>query len=281
LRFDPFGTTFRRRACIGRLRRHQPVKAGAVDGHRMNAPPPHATIKAVVPAERRSKFTTLRYVLRNPLEGWPEEVYHAPLVRTRTMGHPTLFVMDPDLIREVMVEKADAFHKDPATKRALGPALGRGILTADGAHWRWQRRLASPVFRHENVQTFLPAIVAAAGRTRDEWAAAEGRQIDVLHAMMRTTFDIIVQTMLAGAPDMNVDRVAESITAYLRTSGWAVAMALLRAPPWMPYPGRRRARRSGSYLRDALQQAITARRDSGASGSDLTDLLLAASDPQG
>jgi cytochrome P450 len=64
------------------------------------------------------------------------------------MGRETMFVMEPDLIRQVLVDQADAFVKAESLRRALQPLLGDAILTADGARWRWQRcisRLKPPV----------------------------------------------------------------------------------------------------------------------------------------
>ncbi|MFL5511655.1 MAG: cytochrome P450, partial [Gemmatimonadales bacterium] len=42
----------------------------------------------------------------------------------------------------------------------------------------------------------------------------------------------------------DVSRVEQAFTDYLNTTSWAIALILLRAPRWMPYPGRRRAERA-------------------------------------
>ena len=49
------------------------------------------------------------------------------------MGREIVFVMEPDLIRQVLVNQADAFVKAESLRRALQPVLGDAILTADGA----------------------------------------------------------------------------------------------------------------------------------------------------
>ncbi len=240
-----------------------------------------AGVRAVRPARLPGTLTILRTMIRNPIEGWPPEVYEAPLLRSSQVGRPCLFVMAPELVHEALVEKADIFVKDNVMRRTLGPALGEGILTANGAHWRWQRRLAAPVFRHDRVMGMVPAMIRAAEATAERWASQQDQRVDVAHEMMRTTFDVIADTMLSGAPDMDVERVAEAITDSLDSIGWPLALSLLGAPKWMPYPGSRKAAAGRAYLRGCMQAAIDARRAAGAAdGADLTSLMLDASDPE-
>src|ERR1700722_825692 len=52
----------------------------------------------------------------------------------------------PDLIRQVLVEQAEKFHKPRLLKRAFRPVVGEGLLTSDGAFWKQQRKLIQPAF---------------------------------------------------------------------------------------------------------------------------------------
>ena len=80
--------------------------------------------------------------------------------------------------------------------RALRPALGEGLLTADGAHWRWQRRAAAPAFRHDRLQAFLPAMLAAARSTAARLQALPpGTAVELSHEMTQTAFAIITETI--------------------------------------------------------------------------------------
>ena len=124
------------------------------------------------PDGRLSTLGVVRRLLRNSIELWPPETYERPLLRHRLFGRDILVVMDPDLIQQILVDEADAFVKADTMRRALSPALGEGILTADGARWRWQRRAAAPIFRRERIEGFLPGMIAAAERTRARWLAA-------------------------------------------------------------------------------------------------------------
>jgi cytochrome P450 len=175
--------------------------------------PPHTPLlaRANPPATPLSPLQLVRAVARNPLEAWPAAVYRERIYRSRAFGRETVFVCDPELIRQVLVDQADAFVKAESLRRALRPALGDAILTSDGAHWRWQRRAVAPIVRFERLARFVPAMLAAARRTRDRWLAADGAERDVAREMMRTTFDVIAETMLSGPEGIDVDRVERGI----------------------------------------------------------------------
>ena len=233
------------------------------------------------PRRQLPALKLIRTVIRNPIEVWPKAVFEEDVFRSRFMNRDTVFVMDPDLVREVLVEKADAFVKAETMRRALRPALGDAILTADGADWRWQRRAAAPIFRHERLLGFAPAMLGAAARTHDRWLALDpSREVDVGREMMRTTFDIIVETMLSGQAGIDVERVERCVTDYLESTSWAIALTLLQAPDWMPYPGKLRAVRARNYLRAELLRLAAERRPGAGARDDLITLLIEARDPE-
>jgi cytochrome P450 len=232
-----------------------------------------------VTVSRRSPFSVLPALVRDPLQALPPEIYHQPVVYSQVAGRRRILLADPALIHEALVRNADALNKGEDVRRALGPALGQGLLTADGAHWRWQRQSVAPAFRHEKLMGLLPAMITAAERTRDRWLEA-GSAIGIGHEMMRTTFDIIVETMMSGPGGIDVARVERGITDYLKPTGWVFALSILDAPDWLPYPGRSRARAAAIYLRSAITRMIAERRRKPDGREDLVALLLAASDPE-
>jgi len=220
-------------------------------------------------------------IIRNPLEALPAAIYHAPLTHTEFLGRERFHVTDPALIQEALVGHADALAKGPELRRSLGPALGEGLLTANGAHWKWQRQSASPIFRHDRLLAYLPTMLEAATETRDRWLKLpEGSQIDIAHEMMHTTFDIIVETMLSGHGNIDVARVERGITHFLEATGWLFALSLLNLPEWTPYPGRRRTEASSGFLRETIGRILASRRQTDSQTGDLIDMLLAASDPE-
>jgi cytochrome P450 len=225
-------------------------------------------------------LSILRRTVRNPMDGWPPEVYTERLVRSRMLGRTNYFVTDPELVGRVLVDESDKLVKAEPMRRALEPALGQGILTAEGARWRVQRRTASPVFRAQTVNGFIPAMLAAAQATRARWQKKpSGSQLDVGREMMHLTFEIILKTMLSGSADVDVLQVERSISDFLESTSWAIVLSALHAPHWTPYPGRARSERGRTYLRRTVAARAAERRRTGERPHDLLSLMMDATDP--
>ena len=236
---------------------------------------------SIPPLSLLATLRTLRKLVRNPMEAWPAGVYTDPLVVSHMLGRNTLFVTDPDLVQQVLVDDSESFVKAEPMRRSLEPALGQGILTAEGARWRLQRRVAAPVFRPAHVNTFIPAMIKASRDMRARWAALpDGAPVEVSREMMRVTFDIILETMLSGRGNADVAKVEVSIRDFLESTSWAVALSALGAPLWTPFPGKLRAERGGSYLRRMVGENIAERRRTGERRDDLMSLMLDATDPE-
>jgi cytochrome P450 len=222
----------------------------------------------------------IRKTVRNPIDAWPAAVYTDGIVKSRFLGGTTYFVSDPALVQQVLVDDADLFVKAPPMRRALEPALGHGILTAEGARWRLQRRRSAPVFRPANVNSFLPAMLSAARDLRDRWSALpDDTELEIAHEMMGVTFDIILETMLSGRGDIDVGRCERSIRDFLESTSWAIILSALKAPMWTPFPGKGKAERGQTYLRTMTRARVDERRRTGERHEDLLSLMLDATDP--
>ncbi|WP_237479652.1 cytochrome P450 [Lichenibacterium dinghuense] len=231
-----------------------------------------------------SRMTTLGVLarlVRDPLTSVPPEAYAAPLVRARFAGGQRLYLVDPPLIQDALVRHADDLAKTSDVGRVLGPALGQGLLTAEGAHWRWQRRGAAPAFAPGRLGAFLPAMIAAAEAMTRRWASlGDGAEVDVGHETSVTTLDIIVATMLPGGGDLDVARIVRSVSDYLAPAGWMFACAMLGLPGWMPHPGRRRAMAAARSFQGAMRREVARRRAEPGAADDLVAALLGAADPE-
>ena len=241
-----------------------------------------ASAAGVVPPEHRLPlFQLLRTVIDNPLRAWPRAIYRERLYRSRVLGRETVYVMAPDLIRQVMMDEVENFEKGEIPRRTLGPALGDAILTADGARWRWQRRAVAPLFRQERIRNYLPTMIAAAERTRDRWHSyAQGAEIDLAHEMMRMTFDIILSTILPGRSSIDAELMEKSITDYLEATSWIIALTMVRIPAWVPFPGFYKAQRARKNMHQILDTLISEARLRPGTGNDLLSLLMNATDAE-
>jgi cytochrome P450 len=124
-------------------------------------------------------------------------------------------------------------------------------------------------------------MIVAAERTRERWLSyPAAREIDVAREMMRTTFDIVLGTMLSGSSAGDTARMERAIADYLESTSWVMALTLVGAPRWVPYPGMRKARRGRDYLKRLVDDLTTEVAHSGACRNDLLPLLIGANDPQ-
>jgi len=236
----------------------------------------------IAPPERAlPSLQLLRTVVDNPIKAWPRAIYRERIVRSRVLGRDTVYVMAPDLIRQMLADETDNFEKGEIARRGLGPVLGDAILTADGSRWRWQRHAASSIFRQERIRSFLPAMVAAAERTRDRWISyPPGVEIDVAREMMRTTFDIILNTVLSEPNSIDCDLMQDAIVDYLEPISWIIALAMIRAPRWVPYPGIQKARHARDRLHQVLDPLIIEAKRNPGRRDDLLSLLMNTTDPE-
>ncbi len=228
-----------------------------------------------------SALQTLRRLVDNPMTSWPKEIYTHPVVVSRMLGQNTIFVCDPALVQQVLVDDADSYVKAESMRRSLEPMLGKAILTSEGTRWRSQRRVAAPIFRPLHVNSMVPAMIAAAEALADKWSKLpEGTTVEMTQEMMGLTFEIILVTMLSGQGDANPALFDRSMRDSLNSTSWEYALSALGAPMWTPYPGRTKARRGNDYLRKTLSRSIAGRRRTGERHDDLLSLLLDAKDPE-
>ena len=72
--------------------------------------------------------------MRNYIETVPRSAYDQTVTHFRTRMSDVLIVADPDVIQEILLDKADAFGRDPTTRRSFAPVIGNtSLFLAEGA----------------------------------------------------------------------------------------------------------------------------------------------------
>ena len=231
--------------------------------------------------------------------------------RATVLGTPLVFANSPELLHEMLVEKSKSFIKSPGLRGPLRPFAGQGLFTSDGALWRRQRKLMSPLFTHSMVSHYATVMSDCA---RD--AVKELRQGDDLDVSKLTTqiamrvagkalfdVDVLDETdALGGAltialdwandqavsfkysAQLNLSRVvhdiAERLPAPLRERGLALAEDLIEPIRW-PGEQTRKLEEALAAIDGRVERMIAERRASGLDRRDLLSLLLAAHDEDG
>lgn len=232
------------------------------------------------PAGRLSFFRLIGRMVVNPVASWGEDFYNEPIVVYRDLGLETVFIMDPELIQKVLLDDIESFTKNPLYEDVLGSGGGKGLLIAEGEKWRWQRRLAAPLFRAEEIAAYVSSFVAHSARLLRRWREeGEGRK-PVSSDMASLTLEALVDTIF-GTDLSEADRrtIEAASTSFLKPTVWKIAYASLKLPAWTPHPGMRSMLRSARAVRDVAARALAERQAGGEPGSDLLGRLMAAEDP--
>lgn len=217
---------------------------------------------------------------RNVLSIIPDVATRQPIVSGRT-GKRWHMIMDPNAIREILLNRVEDYPKSVVTKNLLKPAIGDSLFIAEGAHWRWQRRAAAPVFSHRNVMNLSPIMTAAAERAVGRVAEAGPRAVNMLDEMVQTTFDVIGDVTFSGNDTFDRASVHKAIDHYISEAGKIGLFDVLGFPDWVPRPGRIMSAAALDEMKQMADDAVTARAERGPEGTpDLLDLLLAGEDPK-
>jgi cytochrome P450 len=237
-------------------------------------------VKVPLVTEPWGILKSLNAARQNVLSIIPEIATRQPMVSGKT-GKRWHMVMDPGALREMLLERLDQYPKSIVTKNLLKPAIGESLFVAEGAHWRWQRRAAAPVFSHRNVMNLSPMMTAAAERSAQRIANAGSRAVDMLDDMVTTTFDVISDVTFSADGSFDRNGVHNAIDAYISEAGKISLFDMLGAPDWVPRPGRLFSGKALKEMKAVADRAIEARRARGPQGiPDLLDLLLEGVDPE-
>jgi cytochrome P450 len=237
-------------------------------------------VRVPLVTEPKSILESLQMARRNVLSIIPAIAMTQPMVSGKT-GKRWHMVMDPGAIRQILLDRLEDYPKSVVTKNLLKPAIGESLFIAEGAHWRWQRRAAAPVFSHRNVMNLSPIMTAAAERAADRITAAGPRAINMLDEMVTTTFDVIGDVTFSGGDTFDRDKVHGAIDDYIAEAGKISLFDILGLPDWIPRPGRVMSGKALKEMKALADHAIVERAHRGHDGTpDLLDLLLDGIDPE-
>jgi cytochrome P450 len=84
-------------------------------------------------------------VFRNYIEAIPRSAYDEGVTTFGRVRNDVVLLTKPELIAEVLVERPEAFRRDPVTRRAFAPAIGgNSLFLAEDADWRTSAAFVPP-----------------------------------------------------------------------------------------------------------------------------------------
>jgi cytochrome P450 len=202
---------------------------------------------------------------------------HGDVVRF-AFGRETVYLLShPDLVRDVLLTQAQAFHKGLGLERAR-ILLGEGLLTSEGAFHLRQRRLLQPAFHRSRIAGYAEAMVDIAEAAAARWSA--DAELDVAEEMMRITLAVVAKTLFGADVEGTAADVGRALTDTLGLFG-ALSLPFGELVLRLPLPAVRRFRRGRGRLDAEVARIVAQRRAEGGDRGDLLSMLLAARDDEG
>lgn len=192
-------------------------------------------------------------------------------------GQHVYFVNHPDIIAEVLVTGQHKYKKSRMLERAR-VLLGDGLLTAEGADHRRQRRLVQPAFHRDRLASYGATMVERAAAACERWH--EGQAVDIAQEMMRLTMDIVARTLFGAQVEQEAGEIGQAMSDVLELFD-VILLPFSEVLEKLPLPSVRRFHRARKRLDATIYRLIAGRRASGEDKGDLLSMLLLAQDEEG
>lgn len=198
-------------------------------------------------------------------------------VRIPLAGMDAILFLQPDSIKQVLVDNFDQFSLTPARKR-FQHLLGKGLLTNDDIpSWLTQRRLLQPAFHRARIAGFIDIMSTEADTLVRQWDDQGPHTIDAAETMLDVTLRIVCLSLFGA--DVSEDALHIGHLMDRAVSDKVQSRRRLWRPPlWVPTPANLRFKRFRSHLRGVVQKLIDARRGDAEDRGDLLSLLMNARD---
>lgn len=217
---------------------------------------------------------------RDLLTLMPEPAYRMRIGRLGHTRRGIVLVNDPVLVRDVLVDRVDLFAKNDLFTGALAPLIGDGMFIAQGRHWRRQRAMIEPAFRHLHMGRAFDRMKAAIAACEERLAGFAGAPVRLEAEMSRLTADIIYRVIFSEGLDGNAaSAMFEAFARFQAHVANVRVRQFLFGKPFAPVPQPRAARDAALAIRSHLAARIDQRLASGEARDDLLGAIVAARDP--
>ncbi|RSK25796.1 cytochrome P450 [Bacillus sp. HMF5848] len=200
--------------------------------------------------------------------------HYKDVAKIRFGKEPIYVVMNPDMIKEVLVSKAGVFIKSEAFNE-LKPFLGEGLLTSEGDFHMRQRRMMQPSFTKKHIQVYADTMKNVAYEAIESWQSDKERIINV--DMMNVALAIISKTMFSMDVNESHDTIGPPIDTGMHIATKRMR-ALVKIPHSIPTKENQQFMNAIKVLDGVVYDIIRSRRESTAEHDDLLGILMAARD---
>ncbi len=203
---------------------------------------------------------------------------YGPLAYYRIGRENILFLNDPELIKEILVNQQQNFTKERTQKR-MKILVGEGLITSEGKVHLRQRHLAQPAFHRSRISAYAATMVERALLLREAWQIPDKaalNQRDIALDMMHLTLSVVGKTLFDSDMESEVEEIAAEVNAVMRLYNFLVALPQAEHLLYYPIPGLRRFRKARARLDETVYRMIREHRDGDVDRGDLLSMLLSA-----
>lgn len=203
-----------------------------------------------------------------------------PIAHYRFLGTLIVFVNDPDMVGEILINQAGSFVKERTLQR-MKILLGEGLITSDDPIHMRQRKLLAPAFHRQRIAGYAEAIVQSAHdqiAQIDTWQP--GQIVDIGDQMMRLSLRIVARTLFDQEVTPEVLSVVDEVNRIMDLYNFLVVAPAIEHFLHLPLPGVSTFRHARNRLNAIVGRMIADRRalprDVLESKGDLLSTLVAA-----
>ncbi len=215
---------------------------------------------------------------KDPFAYAKEVAKHRPIAAVSFPGTKLVYVLEPELIEQVLIRESKRFCKGAFMSR-VEIVFGDGIILAEGDAWRTQRRQMAPAFTMQAVREMSSAIGPLAVEHFDRWADGDVRDLHV--DMMGLTLSVVLRVLFGTSASPDDLTLVRDAFHDIATHFAGVSELVVSIPLWVPTPGNLRFKRARAALDSVVARILHQRRSTGEHGTDLLGRMLTASDSEG
>ncbi len=217
-----------------------------------------------------------RSILKNPLPFHHKNFskYGDTFILNLGLGGKPIFSRDSGFAQYVLQKNQKNYTKTTIQTKDLAKYVGIGLLTAEGEHWRKQRRLIQPAFHKKKLANIMQAVQEAIDTEYQK--ITTDQPIDCFPIFNKLAFQTVLKSLFSGGvPEAQIDRLQ-----FITEQAQHMLVRELRQPYlgwWFKLRGHIQ------YHIDLVEEArkilielVQKRRSSTTEKDDLLDMLLAA-----
>ncbi len=204
------------------------------------------------------------------------------VVMSQVVHEKVFDIHHPDLIRQLLVDNADALIRWERGMEVFSNIHGQSVLVTEGEKWKRQRRMLQPGFSTKRMGGYCALMSTAMQDALNALEQSEVVNLEFNHWAHQLTMDVIFQTLFSCTDTAKRDPAIAAV-ATLSLVGMQEMFLPLNAPDWMPHKAKKR--RAKKLLDELIRSHIQRRRAQSptqrARANDVLAMLLSVRDEQG